>query len=112
MAGMSIVQSRSDTGLIGVVVLSGGFLAIAVLLLIGAARKGKVPGWSPTFYTGASMLCIAVGVSALAFAWGATGVSTVATGATTDALIAAAIGNVLTIVVSFVPEARGVVKRP
>lgn len=112
MVGMSIVQSRSDTGLLGVVLLSGSFQAVAVLLLIEAARKGKVPGWSPTIYTVASMLSIAVGLLALAFAWGANGESTIVAGATTDALIAAAIGNVLTIVVSFVPQARGVVKRP
>ncbi|HSP08568.1 MAG TPA: hypothetical protein VLU92_03100 [Candidatus Dormibacteraeota bacterium] len=110
MAGMAIVQSRSDTGLLGVVGLSSSFLAVAVLLLIGAATKGKVPGWSPTFYTLASMLSIAVGLLALAFAWGANGVPTMAAGATTDTLIAAAIGNVLTIVASFVPQARGVVK--
>jgi hypothetical protein len=110
MVGTAVVQSRSDAGLLGVVGLSSSFLAVAVLLLIGAARKGKVPGWSPTVYALASMLSIAVGFLALAFAWGANGVSTMAAGATTDALILAAIGNVLTIVVSFVPQARGVVK--
>lgn len=110
IVGAAVVQSRSDAGLLGVVGLGSSFLAVAVLLLIGAARKGKVPGWSPTLYALSSMISIALGLSALAFAWGDSGVSTMAAGATRDALILAIVGNVLTVAVSFVPQARGVEK--
>jgi hypothetical protein len=110
MVGAAVVQSRSDAGLLGVVGLGGSFLAVAVLLLIGAARNGKVPRWSPTLYALASMISIAVGLSALAFAWGDIGVSTMAAGATRDALILAFVGSVLTVAMSFVPQARGVEK--
>ncbi|GAC1650386.1 MAG: hypothetical protein NVS9B11_23540 [Candidatus Dormibacteraceae bacterium] len=110
MAGVIVVQTRSDAGLLGVVGLSWGFLAVALLLLIGAARRGKVPGWSPTFYSLASTLFIAISLLALAFAWGGTSRPTTAGSVTTDVLILAAIGAVVTVALSFVPQARGVVK--
>lgn len=110
MAGVIVVQSRSDAGLLGVVGLSWGFLAVALVLLIGAVRRGKVPGWSPTFYSLASTLLIALSLLALAFAWGGTSGPTTAGSVTTDVLILAAIGAVVTVGLSFVPQARGVAK--
>ncbi|GAC1512582.1 MAG: hypothetical protein NVS1B3_16400 [Candidatus Dormibacteraceae bacterium] len=69
-----------------------------------------MPGWSPTFYSLASTLFIAISLLALAFAWGATSRPTTAGSVTMDVLILAAIGDVVTVALSFVPQARGVVK--